>query len=97
MWGVKSLKRIAELVRNETVGQVVPDLPAEGRALLLRWHDVRVRNVNSARFRLQRNKTQTLLAHRCYPRKAKAAGTELGKEKYRHGRHHHFLKRATES
>lgn len=63
MCSAKGLKSIAEFVRNEAVGQVVPDLPAEGRALLLCWHDVHVRHVNSPRFRLQQNKTQRLLVH----------------------------------
>lgn len=63
MCSAKGLKSIAEFIRNETVGQVVPDLPAEGRALLLCWHDVRVRHVNPPRFRLQQNKTQRLLVH----------------------------------
>lgn len=47
------LKSVADFVRDETVGQIVPDLPAERRALLLCRDDVRVGDVNSARFGLQ--------------------------------------------
>lgn len=47
------LKSVADFVWDETVGQIVPDLPAERRALLLRRNDVRVGDVNSARFGLQ--------------------------------------------
>lgn len=47
------LKSVAVFVREEPVGQVVPDLPAQSRAFLLRWHDVGVWFEDSPRFRLQ--------------------------------------------
>lgn len=52
----KGLERIRELVRQDAVGEVGPDLPAQRRAFLLCWHDVSVRYVDSARFGLQQKK-----------------------------------------
>lgn len=49
---------MAVFVRNESVSQVVPDLPAQRRATLICWHDVGVGQVNSPRLRLQHNKTR---------------------------------------
>lgn len=47
----KYLKGIwSGFVWKDTVGQVVPDLPAEGPALLLCWHNVGVGHENSPRF-----------------------------------------------
>lgn len=42
-----------EFAGPTSAGQAGPDLPAQGRALLLRWHHVRVWHVDSARFGLQ--------------------------------------------
>lgn len=57
--GGRGLISVADFARDEAVGQVVPDLPAQRRTFLLRRNLVRVGDINPTRFGLQDETRET--------------------------------------